>query len=667
MRIKELLQIILVFVVAIAAITGVGHLAGQSPLPSSTSNASISTPEAIGSGTSISVLRAALDKGGPATIAFIGTSITQGVGATAYTSSWPAKVTSALQRAYGYGGQGFCDTLDSTINASGCLITLSGSWTTVQGIAPSQTISPAFGLVKSNGAGGTATTTFAAGGDSIDLLCEETTDSSAGFAVTIDGASVAAACAANAGSPTIVKVTYSGLDPKKTHTIVATAPNSGNGYLFGWLSYLSTGGVVILNTGQSGAASDSISTAAKVAWLGQVSNLAAIFVEIAQNDADHTGATTVANLAALKAEAVSLGVPIIYVITEQDSSNNTATWGPALKSWASANGYLWVSVADYWGTYAAGNTAGLYSDTVHPSQAGHYSIANLILNQLRLTPPLSANAAPWPFPLPVVITPSSDVLCAHAGDTSNSLTCNNASTDDTATDQLFSTSYTYPAGLWQQGRILQVCGTFAYWSSTAVPNYLLDVWNGGLGGTQLYGPSGSLTPGAGKTSNGFTACWQMISSDTGAHVFTQPFGAILANTALSQQANGIAQSKNLGSGSATLNIGWQWTSNTGIKSGTYTSGITATGTTGQTCALSSFNNGNTNGTATIALTGTNAIAGGTALTITNTGYGSTSAATSATAGNGTATCSGTATISTTLGGAQGNQVKLQALSVSVLN
>lgn len=88
----------------------------------------------------------------------------------------------------------------------------------------------------------------------------------------------------------------------------------------------------------------------------------------------------------------------------------------------------------------------------------------------------------------------------------------------------------------------------------------------------------------------------------------------------------------------------------GLLSGTYTSGITATGTIGQTCSLTLFNNGNTGGTATVALTGTNAIAGGTALVITAAGSGNTSASTSATVGNGTATCTGPATVATVLTG-----------------
>ena len=84
-----------------------------------------------------------------------------------------------------------------------------------------------------------------------------------------------------------------------------------------------------------------------------------------------------------------------------------------------------------------------------------------------------------------------------------------------------------------------------------------------------------------------------------------------------------------------------------LVSGTYTSGITATGTTGQTCYLSGLNGGGfVQNYITVALTGTNTIASSTALTITGSTGAFTSAPTSATAGSGTATCSGTAVIST---------------------
>ena len=82
----------------------------------------------------------------------------------------------------------------------------------------------------------------------------------------------------------------------------------------------------------------------------------------------------------------------------------------------------------------------------------------------------------------------------------------------------------------------------------------------------------------------------------------------------------------------------------GLTGAVYGSGITATGSTGQTCALTGFNGGGSAATATVALTGTNAIANGTALTVTGAGTGYTSSPSTATAGNGTATCSGTASL-----------------------
>lgn len=78
-----------------------------------------------------------------------------------------------------------------------------------------------------------------------------------------------------------------------------------------------------------------------------------------------------------------------------------------------------------------------------------------------------------------------------------------------------------------------------------------------------------------------------------------------------------------------------------VPEGQYTSGGTITGTSGQTCSLAFLGGGA--GTATVALTGTNVIAAGTALTSFSGGTYN-PAPTTATLSNGTATCSGTATV-----------------------
>jgi len=90
------------------------------------------------------------------------------------------------------------------------------------------------------------------------------------------------------------------------------------------------------------------------------------------------------------------------------------------------------------------------------------------------------------------------------------------------------------------------------------------------------------------------------------------------------------------------------TYNPAKNSPTYISGGSITGSAGQTCTLSSFN-GLSSATAQVILTDTNIIAPGTHLTITAPGFGGGSTPpTTATLGNGTATCSGTANVITSL-------------------
>lgn len=69
-----------------------------------------------------------------------------------------------------------------------------------------------------------------------------------------------------------------------------------------------------------------------------------------------------------------------------------------------------------------------------------------------------------------------------------------------------------------------------------------------------------------------------------------------------------------------------------------------------------------NAAGTVTLTGTNTIASGTHLTITNQGYGAVQAPTTATLSNGTATCSGTASVITTLNASTGLQAQAPGMT-----
>jgi uncharacterized repeat protein (TIGR03803 family) len=87
----------------------------------------------------------------------------------------------------------------------------------------------------------------------------------------------------------------------------------------------------------------------------------------------------------------------------------------------------------------------------------------------------------------------------------------------------------------------------------------------------------------------------------------------------------------------------------GVTSGSYTSGITAQGSAGQTCVLSITGAGGSGAKATVTLSATNKISAGTILTITaiGRGYSFTTPPSTATVAAGTAnSCAGTATIAT---------------------
>ena len=201
----------------------------------------------------------------------------------------------------------------------------------------------------------------------------------------------------------------------------------------------------------------------------------------------------------------------------------------------------------------------------------------------------------------------------------------------------------------------------------------LPATQGGLGTT--------ATPTVAQLPIGFSGggvyAPQTLSGDctltyTGAIICTRTNGASFAPSATTDTTNASNVSTGTlnvnrlpGSGATTINsitctVGSSCTINFAaiptqtsnaasvLYSGSYTSGATVTGSSGQTCAISSFNGGGTGATASIALTGTNAIVGGTGFTVTAMGSGYTSAPTSATLGNGTATCSGTIVVSTLL-------------------
>ena len=164
--------------------------------------------------------------------------------------------------------------------------------------------------------------------------------------------------------------------------------------------------------------------------------------------------------------------------------------------------------------------------------------------------------------------------------------------------------------------------------------------------------SGALTPAAsltGQSGQLSVTALPLAVGSTGplevSQVFQGPF-----TTTSAQSTLGALQSIN------TSSVWNSWVSvyfaAIGLGSITSGSGGTITGQT--TCTLATFNDSDTGATATVNFPTAGSWTSAT-FVVTNTGYGATAAPTSATLGGG---CSGTATLVTVLGGAQGNAVEL---------
>jgi hypothetical protein len=199
-----------------------------------------------------------------------------------------------------------------------------------------------------------------------------------------------------------------------------------------------------------------------------------------------------------------------------------------------------------------------------------------------------------------------------------------------------------------------MAGDFSIWTTaTAEQLGQLEI---NYGTTNITALNSSFGPTASLVNRAFTTKWVVTFNST-----TKAFGNYLTIGLPNGSTlfNNISSKSPISTTSTTpLGIGIAYKTH-GVASGTYTSGISATGAAGTTCLLTAFNGtAGTGATATIYLTGTNTIAASTPLYITNTGTGYTAVSTSATVGNGTATCTGPATIVTVLGGAQGNMMNL---------
>ena len=257
--------------------------------------------------------------------------------------------------------------------------------------------------------------------------------------------------------------------------------------------------------------------------------------------------------------------------------------------------------------------------------------------------------------------PTSDVLCAHAGDTSISgVICNNSVTDDVTTAQAHATTFPVTGGLLAAGKSLRINLAWTAWTSASSPdNHLVIKY----GSTIVFDP-GPQTSTSSLSNRGFGAVF-LLGAVTKTTMVASGIGFV-APTNLSLKTNSLAQPITVTTTDTAQSLTvTHFYAATGLASVVSVTGGSVTGTAGQTCLLNAFNSSCSGSTATATLAGTNTIAGAT-FVVTTTGAACTGAPTAVTLTSGTATCSGSGlATSTTLGGAQGNAIKLLSMLVEL--
>jgi hypothetical protein len=188
-----------------------------------------------------------------------------------------------------------------------------------------------------------------------------------------------------------------------------------------------------------------------------------------------------------------------------------------------------------------------------------------------------------------------------------------------------------------------------YWTPTGAQ--LAYFWQE-YGGTVVYKNSSTQALLA-SASGRLGSVWFTDSAPTSAWMLSTMDLAALG-TSTPNYTSGLTSPIPAASSGA-LEMGLYFSAN-GLGSVTSASGGTISSiTAGQTCTLGTFNDSLTNGSVTVTFAN-NASWSGATFTVTNTGYGATVAPTSASLSSGTGTCSGTPTLVTVLGGAQGTAI-----------
>ena len=303
---------------------------------------------------------------GPAKIAHVGDSITNGNQVDKFSQSYPARVRAALGALYPSGGTGYVP------GAFDSRWTFGAGWTL-------QTATNFNYQCTTNGS--TATFVSDVPGTIVTLTYRNT----GALTVSIDGAAPVAVAASSSNTLKTYQVT--GL-ADTVHTVVVTN-NSNFGYICG-IEVSRVNGLSVSNFGLSG--SKTIDwllagvTADYMAPIAQLKAWAPDLVTVMLGTNDHrsgsvSAATYKTNLTTLVADLKATGIEVVLITPPPNDAGSSAIapYLDALYDVALTQDVPVLDVHDRWRSYSSTAALGLMSEGTHPNAAGYDDLATAVL------------------------------------------------------------------------------------------------------------------------------------------------------------------------------------------------------------------------------------------------------------------------------------------------
>ena len=320
-------------------------------------------------------------------VVLLGDSWTEGAGFTSFRNVWAEQLRTYLQSNSGSHGSGIVP-----LHTSSGAWALTGTWNTLNNLGPYQNGSNAFGMLyQASGTANTAAMTVKYYGDHLLVYYATYMDSGSGFTVTIDGTTTTTCGAATSASYTAATCSAAAA-ALGWHTAVIAPPATGNCYLYGAEWLVGTTGLSVHNLGRGAARSEAFGTnpATQMAWLKQIGGgVQLAVIALGVNDAGTSVplATYQANLQAIITYLKTNFSPAPSILI-LDQGNASATYAGSYpqsaytaieQQLALANGAMFLSVSRRWGAYTNASALGvMYSDGLHPNDAGHLDIAQMV-------------------------------------------------------------------------------------------------------------------------------------------------------------------------------------------------------------------------------------------------------------------------------------------------